>query len=560
MLFIVLSWIYITITCLNFGFVFRKFLKIKDCHFAIHQVLGLFLYTLITTTTAFFIRINIEYYICILLLNCVLTFIFRKQIIKYFIGVYNTIKTFNKKFKVLYVLLFTIVLTQSATKPYLIDNESYYIQTIKWINEFGYVKGLVNLHLFLGQNSSWHTLQAGFNFPFISNFFNDINGFIYITLGFLFVEKLSNASHKQHFFIGLTLVFSLFFMQFVNTPSPDLIVFLMSPYIVYEYLVNGKNMSASKFNILFSSVLFLCFVKVTTIVFAIVILMLFIKNFKILKENIMRYIILSVCVLGLFLLKNSIISGYLLYPTTAIDILHVDWKLPPDLLQLYKTGTYQSGMNDNDVSQFSFFEKLKYWLLIPKLDGIFNKLFLLLLIIFPFFILKSKAKKPLLLIYLLAILQFMLAWLNSPQYRFFIVFIIIISLQIFIRIFKSRRIGTILIYTSLVLSAIPILVPLNLKNFTSNKFVILSSGFKLKNILIPEENTKTVTTFSKENIDGFKYNSPDENVFFWGTGNGNLPCVNKQQVDYIRDYYHYTPQLRRNNLKDGFISKPSKKK
>ncbi|MFS4482989.1 LIC_10190 family membrane protein [Hyunsoonleella sp. 2307UL5-6] len=560
MLFIVLSWIYITITCLNFGFVFRKFLNIKDCHFSIHQVLGLFLYTLITTTTAFFIRINIEYYISILILNCVLTFIFRIQIITYFIDVYNTLKTFNKKLKVLYVLLFIIVLTQSATKPYLIDNESYYIQTIKWINEFGYVKGLANLHLFLGQNSSWHTLQAGFNFPFIANIFNDINGFIYITLGFLFVEKLSNASHKQDFFIGLILVFSLFFMQFVNAPSPDLIIFLMAPYIVYEYLVNGDNMSASKFNILFSSVLFLCFVKVTTIVFALLILILFIKNFKILKENITRYIILSTSVLGLFLLKNLIISGHLFYPTAAFDLLSIDWKLPPELLQLYKTGTYQSGMNDSDVSQFSFFEKLKYWLQIPKLDGVFNKLFLLLLIIFPFFILKSKAKKPLLLIYLLAVLQFTLAWLNSPQYRFFIVFIIIISLQIFIRIFKSRRIGTILIYTSLVLSAIPILVPLNLKNFTSNKYLILTSNFKFKNILIPEESTKTATTFSKENIDGFKYNSPDIDVFFWGTGNGDLPCVNKQQVDYIKDYYYYTPQLRGNNLKDGFISKPSKTK
>lgn len=554
MLLILLSWIYIALTCFNFGYIFRKLFKIDDCHFAIHQILGLFLYTLLTSVSAFFIRINIEYYICILILNIILIFAYRKAAAKYINSLRVTLKAFKIQYKLLFALLFILVLAQSATKPYLIDNESYYIQTIKWINEYGYVKGLANLHLFLGQNSSWHTLQAGFNFPFISNIFNDINGFLFVVLGFIFVEKLNNASHKQDYFLGLVLIFSLFFMQFVNAPSPDLIIFSLAPYVVYEYVLNHSNISTSKFNILFSIVLFLCFVKVTMVVLSIFILMLFLKNFKTLKASIPQYTILSLFVLGLFLLKNYTISGYLLYPTSAFDILNVDWKLPPELLQLYKTGTYQSGMNNIDVSQFSFFEKLKYWLQIPKLHGLFNKLFLLLLIVFPFFILKSKNKQPLLIIYLLAILQFIVVWWNSPQYRFFFIFIVILSLQIFISVFRSQKLGLILVYTSLTLSAIPIFIPIDLNTFTSNNFAMSLSNFKLKSILIPEENTKTITTFSKETVNGFEYNSPDKDVFFWGTGDGDLPCVNELQVEYIKKYYHYVPQLRKDDLKDGFIS------
>jgi hypothetical protein len=80
------------------------------------------------------------------------------------------------------------------------------------------------------------------------------------------------------------------------------------------------------------------------------------------------------------------------------------------------------------------------------------------------------------------------------------------------------------------------------------------SEFKLKNIIIPEDITKTRTNFSKEIIHNFEFNSPNNDVFFWSTGNGDLPCVNKKQIEYITDYYKYIPKKRTENLKDGFKS------
>lgn len=559
MLLIILSWIYIAFTCLNFGFVFRKLFKIDDCHVMIHQILGLFLYTIITSATAFFVRINIEYYIIILILNVALAYLFKGDIKIYLNVITNRFKEFKTSHKLLFVLLFLLVLAQSATAPYLIDNESYYIQTIKWINEFGYVKGLANLHVFLGQNSSWHAVQAGFNFPFSANYFNDINGFVFVLLGFLFIEKLHKNKSVQDYFLGLVLIFGLFFMQFVNAPSPDLIIFLLTPYIVYEFILNYRTISISKFKILLSLVLFLCFVKVTMIVLSVLIVILFFQNYNTLKLGVYRYAGLCGTILGLFLFKNYTISGYLLYPTPAFDVLNVDWKLPKELLQLYKTGTYQSGMNNTDVSHLNFFEKLSFWIKIPKLHGFFNKIYVLLLIIFPFFIFKNENRKPLYIIYALALLQFVIVWLNSPQYRFFIVFILVLALQIFISVFKSKKFGMYLIYASLTLSAIPIFMPINLNTFTSNNFAMTLSNFKLKHIIIPAENTKIITSFTKENSDGFEFNSPGKDVFFWGTGDGDLPCVNKQQIEYIKTYYHIVPKLRGGSLKNGFYSKEVEK-
>ncbi|MCF7567803.1 hypothetical protein L3X37_05420 [Sabulilitoribacter arenilitoris] len=557
MLLIFLSWVYIFITAKNFGILFIKVFGIKNCNTIINQILGLFFYALITTIFAFFIRIHIEYYLFILCLNILLTYSFRKAIKVYLNSLLFSFKNFRIPYKILYLFLLIIILAQSSTKPYLIDNDTYYIQTIKWLNEFGYVKGLANVHMFLGQNSSWHVLQAGFNFPFIDSFFNDLNGFLFTIFSFLAIKKLNDYNKKgniQSFSLGLVLLFSLFFMQFVNAPSPDLIIFLIAPYIFYLFIIKYKNITANDFKIIFSLVLFLCFVKVTMAILLVLIVILFIKNFEVLKTKLKQYALLSISVFGLFVVKNAIISGYLLYPISQIDFVNFDWKVPKTLLDFYKLGTYLEGMSNIDVSQLSFFEKVKVWLTLPKLDGLFNKVFVLLLIIFPWFAYKNKYKSSLIAIYILAILQLAILWFASPQYRFFFVFVSFLAIQIFVTVIKNKKVVLFLMSLSILLSAIPIVANINLNAFTNNNFAMKFDTFKIKNLFIPEENTKTEAIFTKHNIDGFEFYSPSEDAFFWATGNGKLPCVNKKQIDYIRYYYNYVPQMRTENLKDGFKS------
>ncbi len=557
MLLIFLSWIYLFITTKNFGILFTKILNIKNCHPIVLHILGLFFYTIITSFCAFFIRINIEYYLFILLLNIILLYSNRKAFKTYFTTTILLFKQLKIQYKFLYLFLFFIILAQSSTKPYLIDNETYYIQTIKWINEFGFVKGLANLHMFLGQNSSWHALQAGFNFPFLSDFYNDLNGFLFAIFGFWAIERLNHYSNRkniQSFNFGLTLLFSLFLMQFVSAPSPDLIIFLITPYIFYRFIIKYKSITANEFKIILSLVLFLCFVKVTMVILFVLIIMLFVNNFKSLKKELWQYSLLSLTVLGLFLFKNAIISGYLFYPLAQINVLNFDWKVPKELLEFYRLGTYLEGMSNIDVSQLSVLEKVKVWLTLPKLDGLFNKAFVLLLLVFPWFIYKSKHKSSVLVIYILAIIQLAILWFTSPQYRFFFVFVSFLAIQIFSSLIKSKKVGVSLVTFSIILSAIPVFVTVNLNAFTNNNFAMALSTFKLKNVIIPEENTRTKTKFIRYYIDGFEFYSPDEDVFFWATGNGNLPCVNKKQIDYIKYYYNYIPQLRTNDLKDGFKS------
>jgi len=91
-----------------------------------------------------------------------------------------------------------LIIAQCSTAPYVIDNESYYIQTIKWLNEYGYVKGLANLHIFFGQTSGWHIAQSAFNLSFLYPNFNDLSGFC-LLLGNLFaILKLNSYFSNEN--------------------------------------------------------------------------------------------------------------------------------------------------------------------------------------------------------------------------------------------------------------------------------------------------------------------------------------------------------------------------
>ena len=81
------------------------------------------------------------------------------------------------------------------------------------------------------------------------------------------------------------------------------------------------------------------------------------------------------------------------------------------------------------------------------------------------------------------------------------------------------------------------------------------SNFSYENSIYPYKNTKYDTSFETIVDGNLKYNSPVKNSFFWGSGDGDLPCVNKVQIAYFRKYFYIVPQMRTNNIKDGFYPK-----
>ena len=167
MLLIFLSWLYILFTTINLGFGLDKILGLKNKDFVTTAILGLFSATVFASIWAIFGRINIAFHVFLLLLNLIIFFKFKKEISAIYKSFTLQIQQLELPLKLYLGIISILIIAQCASIPYVNDNESYYIQTIKWLNEYGFVKGIINIHLFFGQTSGWHITQSAFNFSFL---------------------------------------------------------------------------------------------------------------------------------------------------------------------------------------------------------------------------------------------------------------------------------------------------------------------------------------------------------------------------------------------------------
>lgn len=243
MVLILLSWIYITFTCVNFGAVADKALKLDTRDFTIRVILGFFTITFFTGFWAIFLRVNWGFHTILLLLNVVVFILFRNKITDCYKQFWNELKLFRTSLKVILSIITILIIFQCSSLPYIIDNETYYVPSIKWLNEYGFVKGLANLHPYLAQMSGWHVAQSAFSFSFLNLPFNDLSGFM-LLLGNLFAITKLNTYFQNgkwlYLFIGLLPVANVFLFQFISAPSPDLPVYILTIILVFYFIENTQ--------------------------------------------------------------------------------------------------------------------------------------------------------------------------------------------------------------------------------------------------------------------------------------------------------------------------------
>ncbi|WP_026729216.1 LIC_10190 family membrane protein [Flavobacterium denitrificans] len=560
MLLIAISWFYILFTTINLGIGFDKIIGLKNRNFVVTSILGLFSVTILSSIWAIFGRINIEFHIAFALLNILSIFKFRHSIFALYNSFLLEIKELTTFSKLFLVLISVLIIAQCSTVPFVIDNESYYIQTIKWFNEYGFVKGLVNLHLFYGQASGWHIAQSVFNFSFLYKNFNDLSGFGLLLGNIFAIQKLNEYytnKNVNYLIIGLLPLFNIFFFQFISAPSPDIPVYVFSFILFFYFLENFKEITAEVYNLIVILVLFLLYIKNTTLTFALFPILLLLTNFKLLFKKLAKPALLSVLLFVLFVIKNMIICGSPIFPSKIFTSLSMDYAIPDSIQVFYydQIKYYGFFITKEQYDAMSIWDLFLQWISMPKLNGLFNKIGTLLLLIVPFFLFKFQNKKALWILYFVMALQLLLLGVTSPQYRFFMNFILFFSLVCLVCVIQNKKAISFILLISIVPICIVLFMPVNLNRFANHKFMMKISNFSMANIVFPYKNTKSDTSFETIHLGNFKYNSPVKNDFFWANGNGELPCVNKQQIDYFRNYFHIIPQMRTNDLKDGFYAK-----
>lgn len=554
MILIALSWIVLLFFFISSGIAAKSVLNLKSSGNYIPIFLGVFIQCIVLNICSFFFRIGLEVFIANFLICIGLTYWKSKEIkenIKEIVFDFQELSTVSK-LSLFFLFLFSLL--KCSQYPFIIDNESYYLQTIKWINEYGFVKGLGNLHIYLGQTSPFHVLQAGFNFNFISERSNDLNGLILNLSSLYFItefEKRNKINGEIHW-IGFILVFNILFFQFINAPSPDLSIVLFSQILFYHFLDKENNFE--NFKIVTLLFLFLIFVKITVVPLGLIVI--YLLGFQ--KNRIRFSLFFGSIIAVVLILKNLIITGYPFYPLSIFPI-NKDWTIPEKLLAFFvqiseNAGYFKTAVSNNQT----MLDKLISWIQLGGMNRIFN-LGILLLFAAAWFVKVIKTEKKYFFLYIVLALHLLILLFTSPQYRFFLPEFVFLFVLLSSSIFSYLKINQKMVhYFFLVVIVAPLFFTeiMTYPNLLKNQLHQEKEKNNWSQILMPKENSKfSNIEFEKIKEGNLNYFSPKDELFFYGTADGHLPCVNKLQLNYLKTYYHFKPQQRTSNLGDGFYSK-----
>ena len=557
MILILLSWLYIFFTAVSFGIVFSKALRIQQFDIVVTPILGLFSITLLASVWAFFAPIAIWFHAILILLAVLFWYKNKTTFTSILQSTLVQIKSFSKPIKILLVVSSLLVLAQSATLPFIIDNESYYIQTIKWLNEYGFVKGLANLHLFLGQTSGWHITQSVYSFSFLYDRFNDLNGFCLLLGNFFAFQKLQayfTKGNQMNLLFGLLPLTYVFLFQFISAPSPDFPVYLFAFVLFSMYIQNGGEKDS--FIIITILTLFAVYIKITAVVLLLFPIVLLVKNYKALKQTLFTISCIGTLVLLLFILKNVMLTGYPLFPLPFFRMDEFDYTVPTIIMDFFFSKSMMNSfyIPHSDFDSASLLDIAKHYFLYNTMTSYIGIASLETLILTPIVLIKKRAANSLWVIYFAFLCLVVLLCFSSPQYRFYIYFSLFFWL-LFLSFFLTNRKWIFgLCGLSLTFVSILVFVPLSYGNLTTNALLSQNSTFHLKNIVIPEPNSKWKQEYKGASVGNMSYHSPIDTSFFWVTGNGELPCVNDQQIKYFEQGFFYIPQQRSTDLNDGFYA------
>lgn len=383
---VTLIWLYMLFTCYVIGFTCITVIKGKETYRCRKETS--YLYAGIGAVTVYSQFFSIFWKVgfmanLILLLICVLCIaVFRRQFQE---NLHTCRLTITPIRAVVILLLFLVFAYGTSTGIIHYDTSLYHAQSIRWIEEYGVVPGLGNLHSRLAYNSAAFCFSALYSMAFLGGqSYHCGAGFLAFLLALVCMEAWTKERIKKpqlSDFARLTAIYYLLiiFDEMVS-PASDYFMVLLVFFIVIRWLDLMER--EEKLYLPYALLCVLGVVVLTVKLSGALILLLTLKPaFMMIKEKRVKEIFLF---LGLgiltvlpFLVRNVILSGWLVYPFTALDFFSFDFKIPKGMAEYDAKEIQVWGRGFSDVERYG--EAVSAWLpeWIGSLDGT-NKIFLIM--------------------------------------------------------------------------------------------------------------------------------------------------------------------------------------
>ena len=397
MLSVILIWLYMLFTCYVTGVASIRIMAGKDysCKQEISYVYaGIGVVMVYAQLFSLFGGVGFTANL-ILLFACAICLVFLK---KDFLNHLHTCRLTITPIKAMvFILILSVFAYGTSTGVIHYDTGLYHAQSIRWIEEYGVVPGLGNLHSRLAYNSAAFCLSALYSMAFLGGqSYHCCAGFLAFLLMLVCLEGLTKEKIRKgralrgglsfrkpwlSDFARITAVYYLLiiFDEMVS-PASDYFMVLLVFFILIRWLdlTEEKENSCLPYGLL-------CVLGVSVVTVKLsgaLILLLTVKPaVMMIKEKqgkeIAKFLLTGLLTVLPFLIRNVILSGWLVYPFTSLDLFSFAFKIPKGMAEYDAREIQVWGRGLTDVERYG--EPPSRWL--PEwaagLDGS-NKAFLVM--------------------------------------------------------------------------------------------------------------------------------------------------------------------------------------
>lgn len=298
--------------------------------------------------------------------------------------------------KIVFLLLLFLLYAYGTSRGFIhYDTGLYHAQSIRWIEEYGVVKGLGNLHCRLAYNSSSFALSALYSFAFLGGqSYHCAAGFFALIVAALCCEISDIVRRRRLITSDFVRVMGIYYLFIIYdemiSPASDYFMVLTVFYIAIRWLDLSEEDEQTIFP--YAMLCVLCVFLITVKLSGALLILLTIKPAVTLlrikrKKETALYLGMGIFIVLPFLIRNIILSGWLVYPFTGIDICPVDWKIPKWDAEYDAREIQVWGRGYGDVTQYDMpvREWLPAWLRgLGGMDKLFVMAALLSVIVFMF--------------------------------------------------------------------------------------------------------------------------------------------------------------------------------
>lgn len=376
MISVVLSWIVILIAAYTFGSIMVKtvYRKYEETlwHLDVYLVCGLMILNIYAEYFSIIYKVGI--------LSCfVLSLMGLALLVCYRIWNRGKESCEVKKLRevsayqwILIVFVGIATLAWTMMHPQHYDTSLYHFQAIKWIEEYGVVPGLGNLHNRFAYNSAFMALQALFSFSWLKepHSMHTVNGFI-CCMFMCYALCTNNILKRKRVQLSdllklVMIIYICMYREYISSPSSDTFALLLILYICAKWNEFAEwdvkdTMPYALLGILCAYVVTLKLSAIACGILIIYPLVMLLKRKQWLQIS--GNLLAGFCVTLPWLIRNVLISGYLLYPYPQIDMFNVDWKMPVAVLTFdsREIMAYGRGLNNAALYETPFKVWFPHW-------------------------------------------------------------------------------------------------------------------------------------------------------------------------------------------------------